>query len=257
MRITFIGAGNLATHLSKALIHSGHTIAQVYSHTYANAELLGQLVSAEPVCDIADIRGGADVYIFAVKDAVLESLSQELYKRLSATETPLFIHTAGSMSIDTLPAPRRGVLYPMQTFSKSREVDFGIIPVFIEAKTSDDMAVVRALAESVSTKVYEMSSDDRKYLHLSAVFFCNFANHCYRLGESVLAQHQIPFDVMLPLIDETARKVHVLSPHQAQTGPAVRWDSNVIDRHIHLLEGLDDMQSIYKLLSQSIHNDQL
>lgn len=265
-RITLVGSGNLATQLGKALAEAGHSIMQVYSHTLVHAQTLASFVGGEAVAEIEQIRDGADIYIFALKDAVLQQVATQLHSHLqslrggvgrSAIPAPLFVHTAGSMSIDTIPSCRKGVIYPMQTFSKARDVSFADIPIFVEAVQSADLDIIRSIAQSVSNRVYEMSSDDRKYLHLSAVFCCNFVNHCYRLGELLLQGHDIPFDVMLPLIDETARKVHELSPRDAQTGPAVRWDNNVMDRHTQLLEGLADMQSIYKLLSQSIHNDQL
>jgi predicted short-subunit dehydrogenase-like oxidoreductase (DUF2520 family) len=139
-----------------------------------------------------------------------------------------------------------GVLYPMQTFSMEREVDFRAIPLFIEGAD----ARIRQLAESISEHVYELSSDDRKYLHLAAVFACNFANHCYTLAAEVLEKKGLPFDVMLPLVDETARKVHELHPKEAQTGPAIRGDKNVMAAQAALLDSR--MQAIYNLMSESI-----
>ena len=144
---------------------------------------------------------------------------------------------------------RYGVFYPMQTFSKERLVDFAEIPLFIEG---DDPAI-RQLAESISRRVYELSTEARKYLHLSAVFACNFVNHCYALSAALLEQHGLPFDAMLPLIDETARKVHELHPHDAQTGPAVRYDENVIRMQTALLADNPELQQIYELLSLDIH----
>ena len=146
-----------------------------------------------------------------------------------------------------------GVIYPMQTFSKERPVDFSQIPVFIEANTPAALSVARSLAQSVSTRVTELSSDQRRYLHLSAVFACNFANHCYALAAQILEQHGLSFDVMLPLIDETAAKVHTMHPADAQTGPAVRFDENVINAHLQLLDVQPRLQEVYSLLSCSIH----
>ena len=147
-------------------------------------------------------------------------------------------------------AERCGVLYPMQTFSMDREVDFREIPLFIEASDAASLQQIRALADSISQHVYELSTADRKYLHLAAVFACNFANHCYTLAADVLQKKGLPFDVMLPLVDETARKVHELHPTEAQTGPAVRGDQNVMQAQAALLDG--KAKEIYELLSQSI-----
>jgi predicted short-subunit dehydrogenase-like oxidoreductase (DUF2520 family) len=171
-------------------------------------------------------------------------------------EGQLFVQTAGSMPMDTLPFERRGVFYPMQTFSKSKEVDFSVIPCFVEAKEEADSQLLKTLALTISDTVYELDSENRKYLHLSAVFCCNFANHCYSLGAELLKKHgDIPFSVMLPLIDETASKLYSMSPREAQTGPAVRWDTNVIEKHLQLLADTPDMQKIYELMSKSIHHD--
>ena len=249
MKLVFIGAGNLATNLSKALYRAGHEILQVYSRTAESAQMMADLFECSATVSLDDVRADADVYIFSVKDSVLVELAKTLAARLG---DKLFIHTAGSMQMDVLPVERRAVLYPMQSFSKTKEVNFREIPVFIEANKADDLAVLRQLSESISDRVYEMSSDDRKYLHLSAVFCCNFANHCYDLGARVLESHGIPFDVMLPLIDETARKVHTLHPHDAQTGPAVRWDENVMAKQIALLDD-ERMKQIYRMMSEGIH----
>ena len=163
----------------------------------------------------------------------------------------MFLHTAGSMPLTVFSGYTQhgGVLYPMQTFSKERLVSFANIPVFIEG----DNAVLRPLAESITHSVYELSSADRKYLHLSAVFACNFVNHCYALSAELLEKHGIPFSVMLPLIDETALKVHQLHPLEAQTGPAVRYDENVIRMQSSMLADSPLLQEIYNLLSVSIH----
>ncbi len=248
MNIIFIGAGNLATNLGKALYRAGHEIIQVYSRTPESAQMMADLFEATATINIDDVRTDADVYIFSVKDSALEGLAEALASRVS---DKLFVHTAGSMAMDVLPVENRGVLYPMQTFSKTREVSFHKIPVFLEASNANSSDVLHALTNDISSKVYDMSSDDRKYLHLSAVFCCNFANHCYALGAELLEKHDIPFDVMLPLIDETARKVHAMNPHDAQTGPAVRWDENVIEKQKALLDG--NIKEVYELMSESVH----
>ena len=251
MKIVLIGAGNLATHLGKALHAAGHDIVQVFSRTMQSAETLASLLDAEPLTDISQVRDDADVYIFSVKDSALE----QLISQLCGGEKKVFLHTAGSMPMSVFrgKALHYGVLYPMQTFSKQREVDFSIIPCFIEANDEFALKQIEGLAGQISHRVFQLSSEDRKYLHLSAVFACNFANHCYAASQELLQQHGIPFDVMLPLIDETAAKVHGMTPKEAQTGPAVRYDENVIGKQIQLLENQPYFQKIYDCMSKSIH----
>ena len=251
MKIVLIGAGNLATHLGKALHAAGHDMVQVFSRTMLSAETLASLLDAEPLTDISQVRDDADVYIFSVKDSALE----QLISQLCGGEKKVFLHTAGSMPMSVFggKALHYGVLYPMQTFSKQREVDFSIIPCFIEANDEFAQKQIEGLAVQISHRVYQLSSEDRRYLHLSAVFACNFANHCYAVSQELLQQHGIPFDVMLPLIDETAAKVHGMTPKDAQTGPAVRYDENVIGKQIQLLENQPYFQKIYDSMSKSIH----
>ena len=230
VKVVLIGRGRLATNLLAALQQAGHEVVSINSRTLEGLPL------------------EADAFIVAVKDSALEEVIRRATK---GREQQLFVHTAGSMPMSLFEGytSRYGVFYPMQTFSKERLVDFAEIPVFIEGADP----AIRPLAESISRRVYELSTEARKYLHLSAVFACNFVNHCYALSAELLEQHGLPFDVMLPLIDETARKVHELHPHDAQTGPAVRYDENVIRMQSALLADNPELQQIYELLSLDIH----
>lgn len=252
MKIVLIGAGNLATSLGKALVDAGHDVVQVYSRTMESAKAVADIAGGSPTTDIAAVKADADVYLVAVKDSVLPELVPQLCK---GREQRVFLHTAGSMPMDVFKgmALHYGVLYPMQSFSKGNVVDFSEVPCFVEA--SDDLAMRTAteLAGSVSGNVSRLSTDDRRYLHLAAVFACNFANHCYAMAEDILASRGLPFSVMLPLIDETARKVHTMSPLRAQTGPAVRYDENVIRSQSQLLRDNPFMKEIYDRMSLSIH----
>ena len=252
MKIIFIGAGNLATQLAKALLKAGHDIVQVYSRTMESASTLATLAGGAPTTDLGVVRRDADIYILAVMDSVLGDLIPSLCK---GREGRVFVHTAGSMPLTIFQgmALHYGVFYPMQTFSKNRDVSFSEIPIFIESNDQLTLQVLRTLGESVSGRVYELSSQDRKYLHLASVFACNFVNHCYAVSSEILSSHHIPFDVMLPLIDETARKVHQLTPSEAQTGPAVRFDENVIRAQAALLKGDPLLKDIYERMSLSIH----
>lgn len=250
MQVVFIGAGNLATRLALSLWKSGGCqIVQVFSRTDESAQALAMQVGAEAVTDIGQLVVGADLYVFSVKDSALEGL----LGRMPATKG-IWVHTAGSIPAKVFDGYHGdfGVFYPFQTFSRNREVDFGEIPVFIEASDGQVLGVLRRLAANLSVKVYELASDKRKYLHLCGVLACNFVNHLYAVSESVLASQNIPFEVLLPLIDETARKIHDMPPHEAQTGPAVRYDANVMQGHLSLLED-ERLKTIYELLSRNIY----
>ena len=212
MKTVIIGTGRLAWNLGPALVEAGHEVVTVNSRT------------------LDGLPREADVFIIAVKD------------------------TAGSLALSLFEGKTKhyGVFYPMQSFSKERRVDFRQIPIFLEASDGESLDTLRALAVTISDSVYELTTSERKYLHLAAVFACNFANHCYTLAADVLAQHGLPFSVMLPLVDETARKVHQLSPREAQTGPAVRHDETVMAMQSQLLADEPLKQRIYELLSMSI-----
>lgn len=250
--IVFIGAGNLATNLAKTLYYKGFRIVQVYSRTEESARALAQTVEADHTTDLSSVAVGAQLYIVSLKDAAFVQLLPEI---VAGKEDALWIHTAGSIPMDVWGGrvKRYGVFYPMQTFSKQRTVDFRQIPVFIESNSAEDTRMLKEIASVLSEKVYEATSEQRKSLHLAAVFTCNFTNHMYALAAELLKKYQLPFDVMLPLIDETARKVHELDPCLAQTGPAIRYDENVINNHLQMLSDEPGMQELYRLISESIH----
>lgn len=250
MNIVWIGAGNVATQFALACRDVGHTTLQVYSRTLQSAEMLADSLDCDATDDVAAVRSDADVYVFAVKDSALEDVIDNLSPRVSEG---LCMHTSGSMSMDVFrgKVSRFGVCYPMQTFSKKRNVDFRCIPLFVEASDECVMNELRVFAESISCRVYELTTECRKILHLAAVFACNFVNHCYALSAELLAEASIDFDVMLPLIDETASKVHAMSPLSAQTGPAVRYDKNILDFQSKNLSGIK--REIYELMSESIY----
>lgn len=251
MTITLLGAGNVATHLGKALQTAGHHIVQVWSRTEPSASELGGRLCCTAVNGMEVRLQESDCYIISVKDDALESVAKSF---IPQAPKALWLHTAGSVPMDVLARKgtcRIGVCYPMQTFSKYKEVDFREVPLFLESPT--DMPLLELLAHSITPKVYRLDSEGRKHLHLAAVFACNFVNHCYTLSEKVLEEVNIPFEVMLPLVDETARKVHELTPAKAQTGPAVRGDETVMARQKALLRD-KRMKEIYLLLSESIRN---
>ena len=250
-RVVLVGAGNVATHLGFALQQAGWEIVQVYSRTEASASELANRLGVEYTTLLEDVCSDADVYMVMVKDSVLQELIPSIVR---AREGALFVHTAGSMPMAVWEnqAIRYGVLYPMQTFSKAREVDFSSVSFFVEANEVSDLAILKEMASTLSPKVYEATSAQRTYLHMAAVFACNFANHMYSLSAHLLEKNGLPFDAMLPLIDETARKVHGLHPKDAQTGPAVRRDENVMGKHLDMLADEPGVKEVYKLISNSI-----
>lgn len=252
MNIVFVGAGRLATNFSLALHAKGHCIQAVYSRTMQSAQALAEVVGAQATDHVQQLPVDADAYILALKDSVLTQVIPSLAK---GRENCMFFHTAGSIPISVFDGlvSNYGVIYPMQTFSKERLVDFSHIPVFIEGNDNCSLALARQIASSVSSEVHELSGEARRHLHLAAVFACNFANHCYTLSASILQQHGLPFSVMLPLINETARKVATMHPKDAQTGPAVRYDENVINAQLAMLAHDPMAHDIYDLMSKSIH----
>lgn len=253
LRIALIGAGNLATHLAKALTDHGYIIAQIYSRTIESAKCLASAVGAEYTDQFSEVIEDANWYIVSLTDsAFIEQLSTIIRDK---NKDALFVHTAGSIPMDIWKGhvKRYGVFYPMQTFSKKRDVNFKEIPIFIEANHPEDVDMMLSVAHDISDKVYEATSEQRKNLHVAAVFACNFTNHMYALTSELLAKNNLPFEVMLPLIDETARKVHELSPHEAQTGPARRGDAEVMEEHIKMLSELPELAKLYQEVSESIY----
>ncbi len=250
--IVFLGAGNLATNLAHAFYRKGFRVAQIYSRTEESARTLAQAVEADYTTNLADVTSDAQLYVVSLKDDALVELLPQM---VAGKEKGVWVHTAGSVPMDIWKGhvERYGVFYPLQTFSKSRLLDFSEIPVFVEGSSEKEVNFLRQIASALSRKVLEATSEQRRNLHLAAVFTCNFTNHMYVLAERLLRRNNLPFDVLLPLIDETARKVHELSPLLAQTGPAVRYDMGVIGKHLDMLADEPEMQRIYRLLSDDIH----
>ncbi len=242
--IVLVGAGNLATNLGLALKQAGFPILQVYSRSEGAASALAGRLGCEATVSLQDLRPDAELYITALKDSALESRLPEI---LHGREERFWVHTAGSLPLslwERVPGVKRyGVFYPMQTFSKARRVDFRSIPILLEANALAQMNLLREIASTLSGNVREATSRQRQAIHMAGVFACNL----------LLAAQGLPFELLQPLIDETARKVHELAPQEAQTGPAIRYDENVIGKHLEALSHEPEMQTLYRLLSQSIH----
>lgn len=251
MDIVLIGAGNVATHLGAALVKANHRILQVYSRTFASAKSLAKQLDAAYVDDIGAVRTDAELYLYAVTDSALPSL-------IGAVEAPnaLHLHTAGSVPISIFKDKclHYGVFYPLQTFSKTKEIDVDTTPIFVEGGDTTDEGRIVALAKTISRQVLYATSEQRCKLHLAAVFACNFTNCMYAIAHRQLEEAGLPFEVLLPLIDETAEKVHHLKPHNAQTGPAVRYDVEVMDKHIQMLTS-DSLKELYRKISKEIYQN--
>lgn len=252
-RVVILGAGKVATHLLPALMEAGCRVEQVWSRTETSARML-----AEPLCipytdDLDAIVSDADIYIACVADKALPLVAEKLVAVVG--KNPLYLHTAGSIDMDLWQrcgASRFGILYPLQTFSKERVVDISDVSLFVEASDEKTMDSVEGLARRLSGKVFRADSKLRARLHIAAVFACNFTNAMYDAAQHLLAEEDIPFEVLLPLIDETASKVHALSPHEAQTGPAVRGDKTVMQNHMDALANDGDLCEIYERISNYI-----
>lgn len=253
-QIVFIGAGNVATHFSYCLQQKGFRILAVYSRTTDSAESLAEKLGCKAYTTLGDLPN-ADIYIFCVKDDVLP----EMIRQVGILHPQaLLIHTAGSVPLSVFSSHKGGkaIIYPLQTFSKERQVDWKNISILLEADKEETKETIWSLVEGISSQIYEVDSEQRKWIHLAAVFACNFTNHCYAVATSLLKEKGLPFDLLIPLIDETVRKVHEMPPHIAQTGPAVRNDVAVMNAHEGMLEETPLVQEIYKLLSRSIYNFQ-
>lgn len=250
LKIICIGAGNLGTQLALAYKRDDQEIYQVYSRSKESAQSLASLCGADYTTDINTIKEDADIYVYSLKDTVLSDII-----RLINTKQGVHIHTAGSLPITIFEGHQEnyGVFYPFQTFSKSKQVDFSTIPILIEANTEANTLFLQKIAKKLSHQVIRCSSEQRKAVHLSGVFACNFTNHMYAIASNILKETNMPFEVLLPLINETNAKIHELSPEDAQTGPAVRYDNNVIDKHLEALNGLPAEKEIYELISKNIH----
>ena len=247
--IVLIGAGNVATHLGKALQRAGFSIDQVYSRTIKSAEELAHSLGCSATSHVEAIRDNADVYILSVSDDGLAPLVKKL--RLG---DGLIVHTSGSVSMDVLSPLSKtiGVLYPLQTFSKERETDLATVPFCIEANSPETLERIKTIAGMLSSDVRQVSSAQRKQLHLAAVFACNFPNYMYFIATEIVQEAGLNFDLLLPLIKETANKVNGLSPAAAQTGPALRDDKHVMEQHVKMLSQWPEYQDLYKQISLQI-----
>lgn len=260
MEITVIGAGNVAWHLSPALENAGHHVNEVVSRQLTHArQLVSLLYDARPRSDLNVANSPSRLFLLTVPDDALP----DVCSRLVLPENAIVVHTSGSFSLEALnqliqlysDVPvRTGVFYPLQTFSRHQNpLDFEEIPLCIEASDPETEATLVAMGQEISSIVYLVSSAERRVLHLSAVFACNFTNHLLALAKDFVESHDLEFDLLRPLIRETFRKALATNdPAEVQTGPARRNDQKTITTHLGMLNGQPHLQEIYELLTESI-----
>lgn len=248
--VVLIGAGNLATQLALALVEKGMLVTQVFSRKTESAKELAEKINAEFTTDLSLLKKDADLYIIAVRDSAIP----EVLENLNLDENKLIVHTAGSVPMNILEgfSANYGVFYPLQTFSKSRKVDFSNVPICIEANHPANLLKLEKLGTQLSGSVNQINSEERKTLHLAAVFTNNFVNHLYTIGADILHDKKLDFDLLKPLIAETAAKVQELEPIEAQTGPAKRYDKSIIDAQLNMLENRPEYRKIYSFVTESI-----
>ena len=252
MKVVLIGAGNVATHLSKALKKAKHNIIQVYSRSASSAKELARTLKSSHITDIRELDSKADIYIISISDPAIPKLLKTFPFR-----NKLVVHTSGSVSLKVFAREfkNHGVIYPLQTFSKERDIVFREVPLLIEASNEKSLATLRSLSLSISPFVFGLDSADRKTVHLSAVVANNFTNHLFVIAEKILRKKNIPFTLLGPLLYETVIKAMKLGPAGAQTGPAKRGDTKIIGEHLSMLKNERYVQQIYRLMSENIERE--
>ena len=247
-KIVIIGSGNVAWHLSHALQKAGMPLNQVYSRNEAHARELADSLNVSYISDIQQIED-ASVYLFAVSDSAIESI---LISR--QWNNAILLHTAGSVNINVF-APfseNYGVLYPLQSFTKDRELDITAIPFFIEANNAETKKLLNELAIKLSPKIYEIDSEARARIHLAAVFASNYTNYMITVASQLIEKESIAKEVFNPLLEETFKKAMQMGSLKAQTGPARRNNVAVLRKHEQMLSANPDWQKIYTFMAENI-----
>ncbi|MFR9602478.1 MAG: Rossmann-like and DUF2520 domain-containing protein [Rikenellaceae bacterium] len=244
--VTIIGSGGVAEALAKGIAANKELrLKQIYGRNEARTKELSRAVGCENYPTLL----AADIYIVAVSDRAIEELTQ----KFSFPTHSIVVHTAGSVAMEAIAHPRRGVLYPLQSFTAGREVDTTTVPFFVEGSTPEITAEIEEIAQALSQNVMRMESEGRKKLHLCGVFASNFTNAIYASAAQIAQSAQIPFALLKPLILETCHKaLSVEDPRTVQTGPAVRGDKETQNKHLEMLKKDENLEKIYKILSKQI-----
>ncbi|SFT10841.1 Rossmann-like and DUF2520 domain-containing protein [Sphingobacterium wenxiniae] len=249
MDIVLLGSGNVATHLGKGLKGAGHHIVQVYSRNKAYASALASLLKADTIDNITAIRQDADLYILAVTDEAIPPLAEEL----SPAITGIVVHCSGATPLAVLHHfSRYGVIYPPQSISKTVEADLSKIPFGIEGNDTSTSQYLLELMQKISSLSFLCSSQQRLALHIAAVFANNFSNALFQISHDILKQHELPFDLLKPIIAETAQKIQNNQPKDVQTGPAKRGDQQTIRKHLDFISENSNWVKIYQQLTEEI-----
>lgn len=248
-KVAVIGSGNLATNLSLELNRRAIKIEVIYSKTIAHAKQLAENLGAKVLTNLGDLMSDLDLIILSITDSAYD----EVLALMPPLEVPV-VHTAGSIPLDIFKNKFQhyGVFYPFQTFSKQRMVDFKKIPICIEANDKILLEQLEGLGKLMSKKIYRLTSDQRKKLHLCGIIANNFSNFLFTLASDYIEKEGIEFEVLLPLIKETIEKLEDMPPKAAQSGPAVRGNKNVIEKHKELLKNEPQLLNLYSLLSENI-----
>lgn len=254
--IFILGSGNVATHLSRALARAGHRMLGIYSRQGRHAQELAAEFPGAGATDTPDFSAwpAADLYLVCLPDAAVSGLVRQA--RFPAGS--VVAHTSGSLPLAVLaenPLIRPAVFYPIQTFSKSQPVDLSHTPIAVEAADAETAAALYRLAATITDRVLDLSSEERQYLHLAAVFACNFTNHLLGISQELLQRHQLDPALLQPLVEATFRKALAQPPFRVQTGPALRGDANTLARQQELLQDQPRYREIYELLSESIRQE--
>ena len=250
--IAIIGTGNLAWHLAPALENAGHTITEIYSRDLHRAHLITERLYATEAKDDLDFsESQAEIFIIAVSDHAIPDTADSVI----LPEGSILVHTSGTVPLQILDyssASYTGILYPLQSFSKSRKLEFEDVPFLLESDDQTTLQKLRDLAKSLSPNYYLVKSKDRKALHIAAVFASNFSNHMLSISEQIMRRQGLDFDMLKPLIIEQISKALEMGPKAAQTGPAIRGDIDTLDLHFQFLSYNEQVAEIYKLISQDI-----
>lgn len=253
MRIVCLGSGNVASHLAIAFKEAGMDVIQVWSRNLNHVTDLAGTIGAEPIDNLKLVDSTADLYVIAVKDDAIVNIASAL-----PDINGVVVHTSGSTPIGLLSRfSHHGVFYPLQTFSKNKHLELTGTPMCLEASSNLAYEIMEQASLAIGASVYQIDTIQRKTLHLAAVFACNFTNHLYHLANTILTENSLKFDMLRPLIMETALKVQEEMPVDVQTGPAVRHDDQTINRHLELLNPMPELQEIYETLSNSIKKTHL
>lgn len=249
--IVFIGAGRVATQLGLTLREKNKTIVQVYSRSLKSASDLAQQVNAKAITDLSLLSMEADLYIISVVDDAIKDIAAQLQ-----LGHKLVVHTSGSVSMNSINKASQnfGVFYPLQTFDKKKRVDFTKLPICVEGSNAEVESELFALGRELSEDVRMISSGQRLFIHIAAVYACNFSNFMYLMGAEILEFAKVDFDILIPLIQETAHKISGNHPYNVQTGPALRGDKLTMQKHLEILKDHPEKFDMYKNISRFITN---